>query len=71
MDTAARSTVDQKTSVWVPRNAVMIQLQGDDKKEEKKDEKKDPFENMGKSSDVALQAGRAVSLDVVAAQEGF
>ena len=26
---------------------------------------------MGKSSDVALTAGRAVSLDVVAAQEGF
>ena len=26
MAAAAKGTVDQKTSVWVPRNAVMIQL---------------------------------------------
>jgi len=49
-------------SVWEPRSHVMMQIEveGDDKKE---------LPNMGKSSDVALKAGRAVADKVVATQE--
>lgn len=63
MAKAAADATAHKTSVWVPRNAVYIQTEGDG------EEKKLP--NMGRSSDVAFQAGRKVSAAVVKAQETF
>ena len=64
MATAAKKTVDTKTSVWVPRNAVYLQM-------EEQPVKKPEMPNMGTSSDVANLAGRVVADGVVAAQEGF
>ena len=64
MANAAKKTLDTKTSVWVPRNAVYLQI-------EAPEEKKPKMPNMGVSSDVALTAGRATADGVVAAQEEF
>jgi hypothetical protein len=57
MDKAAAAATAHKTSVWVPRNAVYAQKSVPD------------LPNMGKSSDVALTAGRAVANKVVSTQE--
>ena len=56
-----KNTYDTMMSVWEPRRHVMLQIDtSDDKKK---------LENMGKSSDVALIAGRKVADKVVATQE--
>ena len=60
MATAAKKTVDTKTSVWVPRNAVYLQM-------EEQPVKKPEMPNMGVSSDKALTEGRIVADGVVAA----
>ena len=56
-----KTTYDTMMSVWEPRSHVMMQIDSSDDKKELK--------NMGKSSDVALIAGRAVADKVVATQE--